>query len=625
MKVLRLIVSLATGMMLSLSLPAQAWVSHHGMTAADYQAKFNTYSGQGYRLKLVDGYMVGTTIRYAAIWSKESGPAYVTHHGMTAADYQTKFNTYKGQGYLLELVDGSGGATPTYAAIWVKRQVSFPYVTHHGMSAADYQTKFNTYTGDGYRLVWVNAYGVGNQAQFSAIWEKKGGSAYVTHHAMTAADYQAKFTTYTGQGYRLTQVSAYTLGTTDYYAAIWEKISGPSWSARHGMSSLGYQNEFENHLFSGYKLTGISGYTKGGKERFAAIWESTGAISDADRSHIDGKISSYMAQQQVKGASVALIKDGRLIYAKGYGVMNTSTGEAVGPSSLFRLASVSKPITGVAVMKLSETNAGLLGQKVFGSGSILGTPYGNGNYDTWEKEITVQQLLEHTAGGKTWNNKGDDGTSDPMFDQASYSQSQLIGWVLDNRNTGAKPGTAHDYSNFGFSVLGRVIEKKSGQTYENYVRDKVLKPCGITNMYLAGDLESDRRYNEVTYYGGNPYGMKVKRMDAHGGWLGSAIDLGRFIVRVDGFATKPDILSQTSFNKMVEPSTSNSGYGKGWCISGTNYWHNGSLPGTGALIVRTGNGLSWVFLTSGTYNGACDAMMWEVVNGIKTWPAHDLF
>ncbi len=606
-------------------LPAQAWVSHHGLTAADYQAKFTAYSGQGYRLTFVDGYLVGSTTRYAAIWTKSAGPAYMTHHGMSAADYQTKFNTYKGQGYRLQLVDGSGGTNPTYAAIWIKQQMGVVYATHHGMSSADYQSKFDLYKGQGYRLTWINAYGVGNQAQYSAIWEKTGGSAYVTHHAMTAADYQAKFNTYTNQGYTLTLVSAYNIGTTDYYAAIWEKTTGPSWSARHQMTSMGYQNEFENHLYSGYTLKTISGYTRGGKEQYAAIWESNGAISDADRSHIDKKITAYMAQYNVKGSSVALIKDGRLVFAKGYGVMNTSTGEAVGPSSLFRLASVSKPITSVAVMKLSETNAGLLSQKVFGTGTILGTTYGNGTYDTWEKEVTVQQLLEHAAGGKTWNNKGDDGTSDPMFDQVSYNHSQLIGWVLDNRNTEAKPGTKNDYSNFGFSILGRVIEKKSGMTYENYVRDKVLAPCGIKNMYIAGDLEADRRYNEVTYYGDNSYGMKVKRMDAHGGWLGSAVDLGRFMVRVDGFATKPDIITQASFNKMVEPAATNSGYGKGWSINGTNYWHNGSIPGTGALIVRTGNGLSWVFLTNGTYNGACDALMWEVVNGIKAWPAHDLF
>ncbi len=602
---------------------SQAFVTHHGMTSAEYQNKFDNYKNQGYRLVQVDGYAVGNTANFAAIWEKKTGPAMTTHHVMTAADYQNKFNTYKRQGYKLVLVDGYAiGNTAYYAAIWEKTGGDIG--AHHGMTGADYQKKYDEYKKLGYQPVWVSGYGIGNTAYYAAIWEKTNASM-PTHHGMNSADYQAKFTAYLNDGYRLKMVSGYNVGNTDYYAAIWEKKSGPGWSARHRMTHMGYQNEFDNHNYTGYRLAHVSGYAIGGKATYAAIWENSGAWSNQDLEHIDKTVLAFMNKFNVPGTSIALVKDGKLLFAKGYGVMDKSTGEVPGPNTMFRVASVSKPITSIAVMKLIQDNKFRIGDKVFGSGALLGTTYGTKEYGTWEKEITVQHLLEHTAGGDQWNNKSDGSAGDPMFQQLTYNHSQLIGWILDERNPGKKPGSESDYSNFGYCVLGRVIEKESGQTYENYIKNSVLKPSGINNMHIAADSKEGRRYNESIYYEDDPYSMKVKRMDAHGGWIASSVDLMRLVVRADGFATKPDILNSTNFTTMVTPSAVSSGYAKGWQVNGNNYFHNGSFPGGGAIIVRTGNGMSWAFVMNTKWQGEADGMMWDVVNGIKKWPTHDWF
>lgn len=621
---------LLTPVLILMNLPAvqsQPIAAHHGMTGAEYQAKFNTYKNQGYRLVMIDGYGVGNTAYYAAIWQKTSGPDIATHHGMTGADYQDKFNTYKNQGYRLVLVDGYGvGNTAYYAAIWEKSPGP-PIAAHHGMTGSDYQSKFNTYKNQGYTLVWISGYGVGNTAYYTAIWEKKSGPALATHHGMTNADYQNKFNSYSQQGYSLIMVSGYNVGNTDYYAAIWQKSSGPSWSARHRMSSMGYQNEFDNHAYSGYRIRHVSGYAIGGKARYASIWESTGAWSDEDLAHIDKTVKSFMNRLNVPGVSIALVKDGRLVFAKGYGVMDKSTGEAPGPNTMFRVASVSKPITSVAVMKQIQDNKYKIDYKVFGGGALLGTIYGSKPYSTWEKEITVQHLLEHTAGGDQWNNNKDGNAGDPMFQEISLNHKDLIGWVLDNRDPEKKPGTKNDYSNFGYCVLGRIIEKESGQSYEDYVKNSILKSCGVTNMHIAEDSKEGRRYNEAVYYDDNndPYSMRVNRMDAHGGWIASPIDLMRLVVRVDGFNTKPDILNSSGFTTMTTPCSVNSGYAKGWSVNSSNYFHNGSFPGGGSIIVRAGNGLSWAFVMNTTWKSQFDGMMWDIVNGIKTWPTHDWF
>ncbi len=105
-----------------------------------------------------------------------------------------------------------------------------------------------------------------------------------------------------------------------------------------------------------------------------------------------------------------------------------------------RLASLAKPITAVAIMRLVETGRLALGQRVFGAGALLGTRYGTKPYTAALQSITLRHLLEHTAGG--WPNDA----TDPMFTNPTMNHAQLITWVLDNRPLQFAPGTRHMYS-----------------------------------------------------------------------------------------------------------------------------------------------------------------------------------
>ncbi len=343
---------------------------------------------------------------------------------------------------------------------------------------------------------------------------------------------------------------------------------------------------------------------------------------------VDNAVASFMTTHNVPGLSLAVTKNGKLVYAKSYGKADVGANTDVSNNSLFRIASVSKPVTGIAIMKMVEAGQLNLDAKVFGTGNILGTTYGNTPYGPNITNITVRQLLQHTAGG--WPNDG----NDPMFTNQAMNHAQLISWTLNNRPLTHTPGTNYAYSNFGYAVLGRVIEKISGQTYEQYVKTNVLQPAGITTMTIGGDTEADRKPNEVKYYGQggqNPYIYKIARMDAHGGWIASATDLAKLLVRVDGFNTKPDILSTASINTMVAPS-SVANYALGWSVNNANnWWHMGSLPGTATMIVRANNGFNWVILTntravSNSYLTDLDGLLWPAVNNASTpWPDVDLF
>lgn len=355
--------------------------------------------------------------------------------------------------------------------------------------------------------------------------------------------------------------------------------------------------------------------------------DTDGPGNQVDIAAIDNAVSAFMTTYQIPGVSIAITKNEKLVYLKSYGQIGASDNTPVSNNSLFRVASVSKPVTAVGIMKLLEAGKLTLDSKVFGTGSILGNDYPTTQLANLT-DITVRHLLHHTVG--VWGNDG----NDPMFKNPSMNHEQLIKWTLDNYPATTGRGT-YRYSNFGYCLLGRIIEKLSGKTYEQFIKDEVLVPCGITTMAIAGSTISDRKPNEVFYAGQSgysAYSYNMPRMDAHGAWIASAKDLAKFMVKVDGFTNKPDILLPATITTMTTRSVPSSNYAAGWGVNNANHWwHTGSLPGTAAQIIRANNGFSWVILCNSRsyasgFDGAMDGLFWPIIQNTATpWQNIDQF
>lgn len=379
----------------------------------------------------------------------------------------------------------------------------------------------------------------------------------------------------------------------------------------------------------------------------------------AGMASVDHSVVAVMRRWNVPGAAVGVVKDGRLVFAHGYGYAERETEELTQPDALFRIASLSKAITAVAVLKLVEDGVLSLSDRPFEILSDLEPPAG-ATVDPRLAQIRVSQLLYHSGG---WDR---DVSFDPMFRPGIAAQAvgapapasaeavirYMLGQPLD-----FDPGSRYAYSNFGYAVLGRVIERVTGQSYEAYVQSAVLQPAGIQRMRLGKTRRADRAPGEVVYYypqyaasvfpgDGSvptPYGgFYLEAMDAHGGWIASAIDLLRFIVAVDSITTPADILTAESVGRMTgRPAPplwvgTDYYYAMGWLVrpahGDANWWHTGALAGTNTLMVRAYNGLAWVVLmNTSTLNVAGDLLsdidgaMWEGVGGVSAWPSHDLF
>lgn len=366
---------------------------------------------------------------------------------------------------------------------------------------------------------------------------------------------------------------------------------------------------------------------------------------------LDAQIDNFMKTWEIKGASLAIMKDEKLIYAKGYGWADFEQNEETEVKNIFRIASLSKLITAVAIMKLNEEGKLSLEDNIFGIGGILNYPAYSKFRDKRVKNITIEHLLRHKGGFS--NRRGD-----PMFSLGDISkrldidravtEEELIEYILTQR-LGYAPGTGTRYSNVGYFLLSKVIEAVTGQNYAQYIQDSILRPNGIYDMHIAHNYYQEKYTNEVKYYepsneepifafdgrdtllprcyGGN----NIEMLLGAGAWVASPVELLKFVSMIDGRDGVKDILTKESIELMTlsAPSTLPIGWAK--CYASGDWTRTGTLSGSSALIKYNSNGYSWVFITNtsswkgSSFPKSIDGFFKGAIQRVSEWPQRDLF
>jgi D-alanyl-D-alanine carboxypeptidase len=345
-----------------------------------------------------------------------------------------------------------------------------------------------------------------------------------------------------------------------------------------------------------------------------------GALTLGDAEHLVACVQVFMDKYEIPGLAMAVAREGELVFNHGFGWADVEEEIPVDTNSLFRIASVSKPITAVGVLKLIEKEELALDDLVFGKRGLLAKlvrkPKGRAG------EVTVEHLLRHTA-GEPWGNSG----SAPMFRWES-SGAELIRTVHQEVLLEQEPGTVYSYSNFGYCLLGRVIEEVTGDDYDEWILEHVLEPCGAGSMQIGTMGKRRRPDREVTYYdaeGKVAPEFGIARMDAHGGWIATAEDLVRFAMAVDGLDAPSELLEAETRADMLRPTFEDNGYAMGWSVNRYgNHWHTGSLPGTASMLGVTQDGTCWAILVNKradapAFFGDLDALFWDIRKGIPSW------
>lgn len=392
--------------------------------------------------------------------------------------------------------------------------------------------------------------------------------------------------------------------------------------------------------------------------------------ADGRLARFDEMMRAFVAERKVPGAALAVSRQGRLVYARGFGYADVEARQPVEPGARFRIASISKPLTAVAVLQLVEQGKVGLEDQILDH--LHYTPHlePGATPDPRWKRITVRQLLQHTGG---WDrNQSFDPIGRPReILQALKAGPPLTPELLIRYMLGKPldfdPGTRYAYSNLGYLLLGRLIEKVSGLPYERYVRERVLAPLGISDVQLGRALLSQRAPGEVRHYDalnrtapavlgpefGRPVplpygGANLDGYEAHGGWIASAPSLVRFAAAFDVPARCPVLKEQTIRTMWARPEGAagqeadgkpkDVWYGCGWSVrrvgadGRVNAWHTGLIAGTSTLLVRRFDGLDWAVLFNTqqdpekrTLSGLIDPLVHQAAAKVREWPEKDLF
>ncbi|MFN0177850.1 MAG: serine hydrolase domain-containing protein [Gemmatimonadales bacterium] len=315
------------------------------------------------------------------------------------------------------------------------------------------------------------------------------------------------------------------------------------------------------------------------------------------RSRIDQLIAADMQAQHIPGLALAVVKNGRVAYAKGYGVANVELDVPVTPTTVFKVGSVSKQFIATGIMLLVQE--GRLGLDDLVSAHLAGTP------SDWGA-ITIRHLLSHTSGLLR---------EGPAFDPLKVLADSVVVRSAFDKPLRFPTGTKWEYCNVCYFALADLIARKSGTPWPRFMRDRVFLPSGMADSRSTtlSELVPRRADGYVWREGGYAPAPEFLALRPSGAFLSTVLDLARW----DSVLIHGTLLSESSRRAMWTPTLLASGapavagggdppvgYGLGWFVEALGghrrVHHGGSLPGFRAQMSRyPDDGWTVIVLTNG--------------------------
>lgn len=609
----------------------------HGVDGPRFDAWFQQATKDGYRTVFVSGIEWEGKPIFAAVAVKDGKNfAFQVRHGLSPAGLQETFDRLVGQGYRQTCISGyRQQGELKYVGVWTKDGTENAWESRVDMTSAKYQETFNRCTGKGMTPVFFSGYAnAEGEGRIAAIFRNEARGDWSARHDLTDRDYQKAVTENAAKKFRPLTLGVYPSAQGPLYGAVFIKDAN-SWVARHNLTADAYQQQFDAQAKNGFRPECIVPYIQEKELRYAAIWikdipESPSLSYPpsgrevAELKGVEEALLQFMRERRIPCATLAIAREGEeIVYSRGFGYADKGRKRVIQPDDPFRLASVVKPITAAAVRKLIAEKKIHLGDKAF---DLIDVDYPRhfapADRDPRLEKITLDHLLSHRGG---WDrNKA----FDPMFRTWEIAEAlkrpappgpkEVIAYMLGQKLQ-FMPGSQNSYSNFGYCVLGRVIEHASGKPYEQYVRQDLLAPLKIKTIELGRSLPEKRNPREPWYsdpgQGDNVMlpkpGTLVARgdgdfyleaMDSHGGLIGSAPDLVRFL---DAYWI--------------------SGHPREGKV-GQEWTHFGSLPGTYTMARQRKDGVNIAVLfnqrtdVSGKDYGEILRVLDRAIDSVTTWP-----
>ena len=305
------------------------------------------------------------------------------------------------------------------------------------------------------------------------------------------------------------------------------------------------------------------------------------AVSDREPAVLSRLTDDWRVGVNVPGLSAAVVQGDQVVWAQGFGVADVEQGVMVRPESVFRIASISKPITAVAVMQLVERGLVSLEDPI--------QKYVPSYPRKPQGEIRIRHLLTHTSGIRHY--KGNEfslAESFPSLDRAIA--------VFRNDPLESAPGERYLYSTYGYNLLQGVVEQVTSRTFEEYLRSAVFGPAGMTTTYLERPQEIVRHRVRQYVRGTTPLSwLNAPYVDlsvkwAGGGIISTAGDIARFDIALNqGKLLRADTL-EAMYTSARLTNGNQTGYGLGWMVNqqGSRQFvaHSGGAMGGTTYLLR---------------------------------------
>ena len=337
--------------------------------------------------------------------------------------------------------------------------------------------------------------------------------------------------------------------------------------------------------------------TSAGRVLAVCLLLSIATIAHGDPA--DDYIASQMKEFHLPGLALAVVKDGKVIKAQGYGLANVARKTPVTPDTVLKIGSVSKQFIATGIMLLARDGRLAIDDPI--------SRYLQDSPASWSA-ITIRHLLTHTAGLVRESPAFDANTDQP--DAAVLKGAYPVALRFS-------PGEKWEYSNVGYYALAETIHKVTGRSWNDYLTDRIFKPAGMTSTFPTNTKQPVP--NRALGYTGNDNANPAADWVAlrpSGAFLSTVLDLAKW----DALLYTDTILTESERRQMTTPVRLSNGstypYGFGWHVDVAGkrqrVWHGGGLPGFSAQFVRfPDDGVTIILLLNGD-----DSDIAAIANGL---------
>ena len=232
---------------------------------------FDHASGSGYRPVWIDGFEVGGRLYFNVLF-RPADESWAAFHNLTGEAYQDQFARMKAQGRRLVFVDSYRvGSSLRYAAVFAADKGP-AVAAYHGLPQAQHQQRIDEWTKDGWRPKEISVVSLNGQRYYTARYERGGTGSYMARSTVRTSDYQALVNENVKANRRPVYLDAYEHNGEQFFSVIFESLSAPGYSASHGLTGSGYQQAWSAARKSGLRTRAVVGYSAGNSARYAAIW-----------------------------------------------------------------------------------------------------------------------------------------------------------------------------------------------------------------------------------------------------------------------------------------------------------------------------------------------------------------